>query len=131
MLTLMFGCELWKSGMSFFRSFIDGLSTEPTVMVVALPPPPPPAPPEHAAPTSAITSPRTMVIVGLEIAEWFGDRSFLYLMQSHLTYYSATGPVMTTLSKDNVVYITQICLDYRRRRRPALRHRPRLGPAHQ
>src|SRR5712692_1286945 len=111
MLTLMFGCELWKSGMSFFRSFIDGLSTEPTVIVVAADPPPPPAPPEHAAPTSAITSPRTMVIVGLEIASCrFGARSFLSLMRSHLFFLNCAG-TMTTLSKDNVVCITQICLD--------------------
>src|SRR5207245_3852515 len=78
-------CELWKSPTSFFRSAIDGLSTAAIVIVVALPPPPPPAPPEHAAPTSAITSPRTMVIVGLEIARCpLGDRSFLSRMDSHL-----------------------------------------------
>src|SRR5712692_7467177 len=100
MLTLMFECAASKSGTSFFRSAIDGLVTEPTVMVVALPPPPPPAPPEHAAPPNASTSPRTMVIVGLEIARWFGDRSFLSLMQSHLTYYSAAGPH----HNDNVVF---------------------------
>src|SRR5260370_32299235 len=112
MLTLMLECAASKSGMSFFRSAIEGLSTEPTVMVVAAPPPPPPAPPEHAAPTSAITSPMTIVTVGLEIdSRRFGDRSFLSLMQSHLSYYSAAGPPMTTLSKDNVVYITQIWID--------------------
>src|SRR5713101_7227733 len=79
----MFGCELCKSGTSIFMSAIEGLSIEPPVMVVA----------------------------GCECARCrFGDRSFLSLMQSHLFLNIATGR-MTTLSKDNVVCITQIWLN--------------------
>src|SRR5690348_6648097 len=102
MLTVMFGCALWKSGMSFFRSVIDGLSTEPTVMVVVPLDPPPPAP-EQATVTSAIIAPSiTANVSRLDVPR------FLSLMQSHLFFIrrDPDGPLsscLTTLSKDNVV----------------------------
>src|SRR5690349_695958 len=80
MLTFIPEFALSKSGMSFLRSVIDGLSTEPTVtVVVPAPPPPPPAPPEQAPATSATASPR---MIG---RRWLlRDPNFLSLMQCHL-----------------------------------------------
>src|SRR6266852_6358170 len=78
MLTLMPECELSKSGTSFFRSAIEGLSTAASVIVDALAPPPPPAPPEHATAARAITSPR----IGMARRR-SEDRRFLPLMESH------------------------------------------------
>src|SRR5712692_5238299 len=83
MLTLMFELELSKSGRSFFRSAIDGLSTAASVIVVAPPPPPPPAP-EHAPATSATTMPRTRVTTYFDVA-WCrsGGRRSLSLIRSN------------------------------------------------
>src|SRR5712691_2781720 len=95
MLTLMLECALSKSGTSFFRSAIEGLSTDPSVMVVAPPPPPPPpAPGEQAAPSSAMNSPR--IVIGL--CRYV--RNFLSLMQSHLFSF---GQIGMPQAPDNVV----------------------------
>src|SRR5260370_33088003 len=79
MLTLIPECALSKSGTSFFRSVIEGLSTDPSVMVVVPPPPPPPPAPEHAAPSRATRIPTT----GMARCR-FRDRRLLSLMQRHL-----------------------------------------------
>src|SRR2546425_954781 len=101
MLTLMFECELWNSGRSFFRSAIEGLSTAASVMVVWPAPPPPPAPGEHAAPTKAIRSPTTVVA-----RRRSHDRRSLPLIESHPFLNTSDVDArtqVTTLSSDNVV----------------------------
>src|SRR5437868_2725366 len=96
MLTLIPECALSKSGTSFLRSVIEGLSTEPTVMVVVPPPPPPPPAPEQAAPTKASRSPRA----GMANCR-FRDRRCLSLMQRHLFFIRPEPPMQT--KSDNVV----------------------------
>src|SRR5690348_4050339 len=85
MLTRIFECELWNSGTSFFRSAICGLSTAATVIVVVPPPPPPPpAPGEQAAPTTAMSSPKTPTTTGLDLATpWSSNRSFPSVIDNH------------------------------------------------
>src|SRR2546430_17173348 len=103
MLTLMPGCALSKSGTSFFRSVIEGLSTDPSVTVLVPPPPPPPPAPEQADATRARTRPRTVMATRLRS----GERCLLSPMHSHL-FLVAPPPQaptrrLTTLSKDTVV----------------------------
>src|SRR5690242_3472521 len=103
MLTLIPEFALSKSGTSFFRSVIEGLSTEPTVIVVVpAPPPPPPAPPEHAPASSAAARPRMMRALCPRM-----NPDFLSPISSHLFFCTAGRAgirlEMTTLSKDNVV----------------------------
>src|SRR5437879_1255876 len=107
MLTLIPECELSKSGTSFFRSVIDGLSTDPSVIVVVPPPPPPPPAPEQATATRAMTRPATSVMADLGFGRWSGERSFLSVMErlplNYATYRPGVKSGMTTLSNDNVV----------------------------
>src|SRR5690349_8756635 len=102
MLTFMPEFALSKSGTSFFRSVIEGLSTEPTVtVVVPAPPPPPPAPPEHAPASSAAASPRMMRVLCPPM-----DPNFLSpisVTSCCRAGCAGTRASMTTLSKDNVV----------------------------
>src|SRR6266849_3511793 len=73
-------------------------------MVVWPAPPPPPAPPLHAAPTSAIRSPKTTVIEDLEIARC----RFLSLMQSHLFLNSLSQPDDNVVKRQRCLYITDL-----------------------
>src|SRR3989442_10663727 len=111
MLTLIPECELSKSGTSFFRSVIDGLSTDPSVIVVVPPPPPPPPAPEQAAATRTRTRPATSVTADLGFGRWSGERSFLSVMERLPLNYATIARVQ--IGRDNVV-IRQRCQFYHR-----------------
>src|SRR3989442_15122020 len=119
MLTLIPECELSKSGTSFFRSVIDGLSTDPSVIVVVPPPPPPPPAPEQATATRTRTRPATSVTADLGFGRWSGERSFLSVMErlplNYATYRPGSNRARQRCHKTTLSVLSQIRLDCNRR----------------